>query len=275
MPISLDSSVTTESGIALVAVHVRNTEPVDRRVAVENRLQGSVLPPRRHGVPEPGWSADGYAGVVDAHDELALGYACRLADGATSGDEALSREGPDASGTEDPVELVAVSDPSTDEADPLNDALAELADHRPPPDALGPVGGQAGGPPESSGAAVDGPSADGAGSDGPASGGANSGGSTSPRSTSDGSDPDPATLPPGVARYLEAADGRISHAETLENGSVSDVTAVLDAGIGPAGLQELVATDARTLARIAERAESLVARAEVVDVPTDAMERLA
>lgn len=280
MPISLDSGVTTEGGVALVSVRVRNSEPVARRVAVENRLPGSVLPPRRHGLPEPGWSSDGYAGVVDAQDVLVLGYACRVdGDGATSGDEKLPRDASDASEgpnapdgwrPEDPVELVDVSDPSTDEADPLSDALAGLADHRPPPDVVAPAVGPAGGQPDPDGSEAETSTADGSCPDG----------SSPDEPTSDTSTPresrsDPATPPPGVARYLEEVDGRISRAETLENGSVSEATAVLEDGIAPVGLEELVALDARTVARIAERAESLAARAEVVDVPTDALERLA
>ncbi|MXR41744.1 hypothetical protein GRX01_10400 [Halobaculum sp. WSA2] len=276
MPISLDSGVRTEGGVALVSVRVRNSEPVARRVVVENRLPGSVFPPRRHGVPEPGWSSDGYAGVVDAHGELVLGYACRVdGDGATSEDEKPPRDAPDASDgpnppnacrTEEPVELVDVSDPSTGEADPLSDALAGLADHRPPPDAVGPAGGQ----PDPGGAEAEASTAGESGPDG---------------SSPDGSTPDtptpresrsaPATPPPGVARYLEEVDGRISRAETLESGSVSEATAELKGGVAPVGLEELVALDARALARIADRAESLAARAEAVDVPTDALERLA
>jgi len=280
MPISLDPTVRTEGGVALVSVRVRNSEPVARRVAVENRLPGSVLPPRRHGVPEPGWSSDGYAGVVDAHEELVLGYACRVdGDGAISGDETLPRDasdasngpnGPDAWRTENPVELVDVSDPSTDEADPLSDVLDGLADHRPPPDAVAPPDDPAGGQPDPRGAETEASTADDSGPEG----------SSRDEPTPDTSTPresrsDPATPPPDVARYLEEVDGRISRAETLEGGSVPEATAALEDGIGPVGLAELIALDARAVAQIAERAESLAARAEAVDVPTDALERLA
>lgn len=276
MPVSLDSTMTTAAGVALVAVRVRNTEPVARQITVENRLPGSVLPPRRHGVPEPGWSADGYTGVVGAHDDLALGYACRVTGACSDSDgEATAPGDTDASDTGFPAELVAVSAPSTGETNPLDDVLAALADHRPPPDAVGPAVGTARDPSESSGAVSAGSPADGSESDGAAAGESNSGGASPGGSTTREPRPAPATLPPGVIRYLDGADGRIARAETLASGSVSDATAVIDAGIGPVGLQELVALDARALGQIAERAESLAARAEVVDVPTSALERLA
>ncbi len=76
-------------------------------------------------------------------------------------------------------------------------------------------------------------------------------------------------------RYLEEVDGRIARAETLASGSVSDATAVLEGGVAPVGLEELIALDARALTQIAERAESLASRAEAVDVSTSALERLA
>ena len=257
MPVSLDSTVTTAGGVALVSVRVRNTEPVARRVTVANRLPGDVLPPRRHGVPEPGWSADGYDGVVDARDDLALGYACRVAeDGVPADGEPIPRDDTADSDAGGPVELVAVSDPRIGETDPLNAALAELGDHRPPPDAVGPSDD----PRKVGGTAADEPAVGGSGPD---------------RSVSGGPSSDPATLPPGGMRYLDGADGRIARAETLAGGSVSDATAVIDAGVGPVGVRELVALDARALGRIAERAESLAARAEAVDVPTSALERLA
>ncbi|MFC6787018.1 hypothetical protein ACFQFH_14370 [Halobaculum halobium] len=281
MPVSLDSTVTTADGVALVAVRVRNSEPVARRVTVANLLSGPVLPPRRHGTPEPGWSVDGYAGVVDAHGELALGYACRVDGGAENDSDEADDETDGAAhrdahtlDTEAPVELADVSDPSSAQTDSLADALADLADHRPPPDAVTPVTDLPAppAPPDRNGEAPPNPTPDAAASTG---GAAATSREEVGESTVAGPPPASAALPPAVTRVLDEADARVSRAETLATGPVADATAVLEAGVGPAGLAGLVADDARSLARIAERAESLAERADAVDVPTDTLERLA
>lgn len=62
--------------VRLVTVELRNPDPVDRRVRVENRLDGPVLPPRRAGAPDSGWDRDGFEGVVPATGRRTLGYAC-------------------------------------------------------------------------------------------------------------------------------------------------------------------------------------------------------
>ncbi|MFB6301257.1 MAG: hypothetical protein ABEH78_00105 [Haloferacaceae archaeon] len=68
-------SVEAVAEVALVEVSVHNPTAVDRRVRVENRLDGPTLPPRSEGVPEAGWDADGYTGVVPADGTIRLGYA--------------------------------------------------------------------------------------------------------------------------------------------------------------------------------------------------------
>lgn len=68
-------NLTEVAEVALVEVSVHNPTAVDRRVRVENRLDGPTLPPRTGGVPEAGWDADGYAGVVPAGERLRLGFA--------------------------------------------------------------------------------------------------------------------------------------------------------------------------------------------------------
>ena len=71
-----DWSVTERGGVCLVRVVVENPGPVARRVAVSNRLDGPLMPPRREGVPERGWTDDGFEGTVPAEGRLPLGYAC-------------------------------------------------------------------------------------------------------------------------------------------------------------------------------------------------------
>ena len=59
----LDWSVDHEDGASLVGVRVRNDEAVPRRVRIESRIDGPLLPPRRGGVPESGWDATGVTAV--------------------------------------------------------------------------------------------------------------------------------------------------------------------------------------------------------------------
>ncbi|EMA68291.1 DUF7857 domain-containing protein, partial [Halorubrum kocurii] len=51
--------VEREGGVSLVRCRVRNDDAVPRRVRIESRLDGPVLPPRRDGVPETGWDEAG------------------------------------------------------------------------------------------------------------------------------------------------------------------------------------------------------------------------
>jgi hypothetical protein len=61
----------------LVTVRVENTTERPRRVRLHNRLDGSVAPPRRHGVPESGWDDDGVTRLLPGGETLSIGYACQ------------------------------------------------------------------------------------------------------------------------------------------------------------------------------------------------------
>lgn len=272
MPVTLDGRTRIEEGVALVSLRLSNTEPIARGVRIANRLDGAVLPPRRRGRPEPGWSAEGFVGVVDAEDELALGYACEL-------------QSPDA-GAEPPAELVEVSDPADAEPTPMDRAVGGLPGARPPRDAV--VAGETGvvGTPTVRSATSE-LFTEPAGSE-PDETRPNDDPGGGPGDTEDGSgdrpaagiDPpagdDPAgSLPPAVRRYLADAEARIGRAETFETGSLTEATELLEAGVDPAGLAALVAVDGRALARLADRADALATRAEACDVPVGSMERLA
>jgi hypothetical protein len=125
-----DWSVSTLDGhsVTLVTVDLRNPSPVDRRVRVSNCLDGPVMPPRRAGVPAPGWNEDGFEGVVPAEGRRTLGYACP------------------APPRRPPVSVVDVGrtdDGAADAVDVAADAVRELGDPRPPGDAVptaGPTG---------------------------------------------------------------------------------------------------------------------------------------
>lgn len=75
--IDLDWRVHETDGVALVAAVVQNAAPTQRRIVVDPRIDGAVLPPRRRGLPERGWSDEGFAGVVPAEGRIALGFASR------------------------------------------------------------------------------------------------------------------------------------------------------------------------------------------------------
>lgn len=131
-----------EDAVALVAAVVANGTPVARRVRLTARADGSVHPPRRRGVPEAGWSEDGFDGVVPAGGRRALGFAVggpvadppvevtdrgRVA-GDARGDGTVGRDG--RSG--EPLEPGAVGD-----AEPTpTDLLRELGSPAPPRDAV-------------------------------------------------------------------------------------------------------------------------------------------
>lgn len=104
---------TVESGVTLVAVRVRCDEP--RTVRVTNELDGPVWPPRTNGVPDDGWTESSYEGRVRPDSPLAVGYATPAP-------------------PEEPVVSVEIKDGETGENN--LDAVRDLADPRPPRDAL-------------------------------------------------------------------------------------------------------------------------------------------
>jgi hypothetical protein len=229
-----ESSVTARDGVALVTVSLANPTPVDRVAAVENRLDGDVLPPRTAGVPEPGWDAGGFRGVVAAEGCRVLGFACRAP-------------------AVDPPVRVADAGRATgaDYPDRTSPAAARrrLGSPRPPTDAV-PV------------PAVDGESGDDA--DGASSAG-------DPEPTGD------ADLPSPVAAWFADVESRLDRAERL-GGSVPEATAALADGGGldeARRVPDRVDADAVHLRAAARRARRLATRAEAVDIPVDALRRLA
>lgn len=116
----LECARRSADGVTLVELRLASDVP--ERVAVEPTHEGPVWPPRRQGVPEAGWSADGWTGIVPADEPLALGY-------ATPGD-------PD-----DPPARIADTQPAAAESGPATprDVLRALGDPRPPRDAVQPT----------------------------------------------------------------------------------------------------------------------------------------
>jgi len=138
---SLECERRTHDGVTLVELTVESD--VAARVELRPTHGGPLWPPRRQGVAERGWSADGWTGVVPADEPLALGY-------ATPADPV------------DPPVRIAESGPPPTESDPASprDVIRALGDPRPPRDAVGPRHGSgdsaAGGAGASPGTANDG-----------------------------------------------------------------------------------------------------------------------
>jgi hypothetical protein len=215
--------------VVLVTVRLRNPSPVDRRVRVDNRLDGTVLPPRRAGVPEPGWDADGFEGLVPAGERRAIGYACPAPE------------------TRPPVAVVDEGRATeVNEATTAADAVRELGDACPPVDAL--------------------PAAPPA-----AEGGEPTGDTGTVERPTPGDDP----TPPPVEAWLTAVERRIERGERLTDGSAATAAAALEAADDVATLDSRVAADERTLRAVADRAAALADRAAAVDVPLEALRRLA
>ena len=120
----LDWSVDREGDASLVGVRVRNDGAVPRRVRIESRLDGPVLPPRRGGVPESGWGAEGVTAVIDPGERAAFGFAA-LGDRADPPVEITSVESmpPDAENSRASTES---------DSDRVRAAVRNLESHHPP-----------------------------------------------------------------------------------------------------------------------------------------------
>ncbi|POG56798.1 DUF7857 domain-containing protein [Haloferax marisrubri] len=299
-----DIDVTADDGVALVSVRVDNDAPVARRVRLRNRLDGPVLPPRRAGVPEPGWDDDGFEGVVPAGSTVALGYAVPLSP-PTVGDAATDREdSTDCDGVADDFDArperavdIDVLGRAHEAAQSANstpdDAVRSLGSARPPADAV-PVSSDSS--PTTVESAMSEPISD---------------------ATSDASDevrraPHPESARPTPAERSEpskpseqatdadvsaavrrreasghetdesleadplaAFERRIDLAERLDGASVADAAATLsEAAVGVEALESLGSDRAR-LRRLAARATALADRAADADPDADALRRLA
>lgn len=266
--------VEREGEVSLVRCRVRNDDAVPRRVRIESRLDAPVLPPRRGGVSEDGWNESGATLRLDPGERRALGFAAR------------------APPTDPPVEVaeVAAVTPAAEEgregpsesdgaaASATAGALRRLGDHRPPRDAV------AGGATEFG---ATGSRGDAGGSVSTADAG------TDPVDIGDAvavddpvGDPAAPASQPGeptewfdaVEARLNAVEERVDRAERLTDADLATATEAVgevDGVEGLSGLDERVATDAKRLRELSERASALATRAEATDAPIEALERLA
>ena len=228
--------------MTLVRARLRNERATDRRVSLRNRLEGPVLPPRRHGTLEAGWDRDGVTTVVPAGETVALGYACPAPETA-----------PPVT-----VEAVGPADGRTSDSTP-EAAVRDLGDHRPPRAVLGDENGREPSEPTESDPRCptpdDVPNAPDVSQEPPRS----------------------ASLPDDAESFLDRYRTRIRTAEALNAAGVVEATTLLDANGGLAGVESLAVdldADARELRTVARVADALADRAAATTPPTDALRRL-
>jgi hypothetical protein len=257
--VQLDCETTTLDEVTLVTVQLHNDTPVARRVQLQNRLDGPVMPPRTDGVPEAGWDDDGYQTVVPAESTVAVGYACPAPE------------------CDPPVVVTADERASDDDEARRSSALSSS----PPPEAVVRRLGRATPPRDAvptshTGSRCTTPvsSVDPAGQPTPSD---TSEDDPDESAVASGSPADTA-VPEAVVDWFTTVETRIDRADRLTDPSVSTATTVLAEVGGLAavdGLQQTVDADADRLRAVAERAETLADHAEATDVSLSALRRLA
>jgi len=275
--VTFDCSASHHDGVTLVTVCLRDLD-VSTRVTVRNCLDGPVWPPRREGLPEAGWSATGFSGVLDAGSH-ALGYATPA-----------RPEGP-------PAELadavpVPEADPVGDRSDRPADVVRDLGDPSPPGDAvpgagtastssedISPPAKQAG---QSSTADTDVTAAT-ADSEGLSDRDVSVGDAGEPAAR-DGAPHEPdagadhiASLPSELGPWLAEMERRADTAEMLSAAETvpEATTAVREAG-GLDGVRALAeADDERQLRLVARRARRLADRRAEASIPVETLATLA
>lgn len=253
-------TVDREDDASLVCCRVHNDGTVSRRVRIENRLDGPVLPPRRAGVPERGWDPNGVTVRLAPGQRRALGFAVP------------------APPVEPPVEISDIQDADSVEISEIQDAesdvsgaLRALPEHRPPRAAVtdGDVVNDTIGEErvdsddcESEANAIPVvPSTD---------------ETVNPINADDGVSGSPAST--SLDEWFAAVEERVMRMERLTGADLATATDVVDdaGGIDDlAALDERVANDAERLREVSERAAALATRAEATDAPIEALERLA
>ncbi|WP_424013631.1 hypothetical protein ACOZ35_11000 [Halorubrum xinjiangense] len=261
----LDWSVDREGDASLVGVRVRNDGAVPRRVRIESRLDDPVLPPRRGGVPESGWDAEGVTAVIDPGERAAFGFAA-LADPVDPPVEIADVE-PVREETDD-GRTAAES-----ESDLARAAVRDLESYRPPRRAV--AGAEADD-------VIDDEGGDTETGDRDAEGNPENEEATDP--DGDSNRPEGPESPPNAAdpdeidAWFAAVEARIERAERLTGADLATATAVVEEAGGldaVAGLDERIAADAERLKAVRDRAAALAERAEESEVPTEALEALA
>ena len=242
----LDCETARTDAVTLVTVQLRNERATDRRVRLENRLDGPVLPPRRNKEPEPGWDSDGVTTVVPPGECVALGYACPA-----------EPESPAVT-----VEWVGDADGTEQEA-PVREAMRRLGDARPPRAVLaGEHEPPAAEPPAEPEVEPENGAEDASKPRGDRTGRR----ATPPIRVSDDSE-----------TVLQPYRERVETVEALGAADVATAAEILEQSGGLTGLEATAAKlddDAATLRTLAAEATVLAARAEAATPPTETLRRL-
>lgn len=248
----LDWETESGGGITLVQMRLTNERSADRRVRVQNRLDGPVLPPRRQREPEAGWDHEGLTAIVPAESTVARGYACP------------------APSTEPPVEIAAVTAPAETRgtADAVTDVIRDLGDARPPRMVLGDDSVFGGREVRENGPALQNTTETDSGTER----------GTHPGEGTEQTESAPeATLPSAFENGLTPYRRRVETVEALTLASVSEATALLATNEGLGGVERMgteLEEDAAALRALADEAAALAARAQAATPPVDALRRL-
>ncbi|MFA9516675.1 hypothetical protein ACERIT_05595 [Halopenitus sp. H-Gu1] len=244
----LSCSRETRGGLAIVIGRIRNETGSPKRVRIANALEGPVLPPRRRGVPEPGWDAEGYTCRVAGESTEAFGYVCAAdapADGPPARIDSVAepKDARDGDGSDESEENVRIDDSTTV-------AHQTLGDHRPPRKSI----------------------ADGS----RRSSTTGRRGVRTPTTTREKQTTKRTRDP--LEAHLDRMVERLERLERLEDGSLTVATRIVsDAGDLSAFRRDLRRLDAdvERLGALRDRMESLIERRDRLDVPVAILEQLA
>lgn len=257
--VTFDCSASHHDGVTLVTVRLRDID-VPTRVTVRNCLDGPVWPPRSEGLPEAGWTAAGFSGVV-APGSHALGYATPARPEGTPAELADAVAVPEA-------------DPVGERTDRPADVVRELGDPSPPGDAV-PAAESAVSPPAQT--TADTAAASPLSEDGRGSGPAPSSADAEPAPRGPDAEADQTRLPPELGPWLAEMERRADVAEALAGAeTVPEATDAVRAAGGLAAVRTLSAAgDERQLRRLARRARRLADRRAAATIPVETLSTLA
>ena len=263
-------TVERDSGVSLVRCRVHNDSAVPRRVRIESRLDGPVLPPRRAGIPETGWDEAGVTFGLEPDERRALGFAALaepveppvevVRSSVINTDREQAKNGSGAIGSEPEIH--------NRNAASVEDAIRNLAEHRPPRVAVAvETATDATGTEEIEQNENEG----------------RRGYDDSERVDSrfheprdDDIDHEP-SLDDAIDEWFTAVSHRIERAERMADADLSTATEIVELAGGVSevtALDEHVTADSERLREISERASALATRAEAIDMPVEALERL-
>ncbi len=266
--VTFDCSASHHDGVTLVTVFLRDLE-TSMRVTVRNCLDGPVWPPRTEGLPETGWTATGFSGVLPPGSH-ALGYATPAQPDGTPAELADAVVAPDATpvgaGLDSPADVVrelgdpsppADAVPATDPSTPPTSAETALRDH----------GSRSSPIADSDGSAT--PPAPHTAKD---SGATATHGSVTDTTTGDYSEAFPPELGPWIAEMTRRVDRAVALAEA---DTVPEATSAVREVGGREGVQELAnAGDERQLRLVARRASQLADQRAAATIPVETLTKI-